>query len=232
MRKKARKSAAWEWTKSLIIAGAIVLFVRHFLFQNFKVPTGSMEDTILVGDFLFANKMLYGPTIPFTYHRIFQIRDPHRNDVFVFRYPLRPRVAYIKRCVAVAGDTVEIRNKVLYINGVAQEEPWARHTDWRVYEGVTRESIPQYQQLWESGQFIRAGTQIRDNFGPVVVPEGTVFAMGDNRDNSHDSRYWGPLDDRLVLGKALFLYWSWKKDVPFYRLWEKIRWNRLGRLIK
>src|SRR3990172_9178198 len=162
-----------------------------------------MEKTLLIGDFLFINKMIYGPELAPGWKgrnlfdvRFPAIRQPKPGDIIVFRYPVNPAIDYIKRCVAVEGQTVEIRDKSLYVDGVAQEEPYVVHGDPRV---LPRES------------------SARDNFGPLVVPDGHVFMMGDNRDNSYDSRFWGALPIRNVKGKAMFLYLSWDADRMFPR---------------
>jgi len=209
-RARARtKSTIREYVEAIILAAILTIVIRGLVVQAFRIPSGSMEDTLLVGDFLFVNKMIYGSEIDigysgnrFVYYRFPAIRDPKPGDVIVFRFPDDPARDLIKRCVAVAGQTVEIRDKVLYVDGVAREEPYAMHKDPRVLPGETN---------------------TRDNFGPFVVPQGHLFMLGDNRDNSHDSRFWGALPRNLVKGKAMFLYWSWDEErrLP--------RWNRLFR---
>ena len=198
---------AWDWAKSIIVALVVWFFLRTFLVEAFRIPSGSMENTLLVGDFLFVNKLVYGSEIDIgaaghrlVYYRFPAIRQPQRGDVIVFRYPDDPSRDFIKRCVAVEGQTVEIRDKVLYVNDKAQVEPYIIHSDDRI--------LPKE-------------ISARDNFGPTVVPKGHIFMMGDNRDNSHDSRFWGPLSLDLIKGKAMILYWSWDADrnMP--------RWNRL-----
>ena len=228
--KMKKKSAYREWTESIFIALLGALILRTFVIQAFKIPSGSMEETLLVGDFLFVNKFIYGTQIPFTELHILKLRDPIPGDVIVFRYPFRKR-DFIKRCVAVEGDTIEIINKTVYVNGTPLEEPYARHNDPHIYPPTQYMKPKQYQKTWEEGGFKQLGIS-RDNFGPVVVPEDHFFMMGDNRDNSDDSRFWGPLHKKYLKGKALILYWSWKKWVPFYRMWEKVRWMRIGKLIR
>lgn len=226
------RSKVEEWVKSLIIAAVCVFFIKYFIVQNFRVPTGSMENTILIGDFLFANKFIYGTKLPRIDRRFLKLRQPKRGDVVVFRYPLEPRRAYIKRCIGLPGDTVEIKDKVVHVNGTALVEPYVIHSDSRIYPALELpQGNPYYQQLWEDRGFIRAGGRIRDNFGPVTMSEGCFFMLGDNRDNSLDSRFWGPLSGKLILGKAFILYWSWDPWVPFYRIWHKVRWRRIGRPI-
>lgn len=204
-RARARaKSALREYLEAIVLAIILTIVIRGLVIQAFRIPTGSMEDTLLVGDFLFVNKMVYGSEIDiglggqrFFYYRFPAIREPKPGDIIVFRYPEDPSRDFIKRCVAVAGQQVEIRDKVLYVDGRAREEPYAVHKDPRVLPRETNQ---------------------RDNFGPLVVPRGHIFMMGDNRDNSHDSRFWGALPRDLVKGKAMFLYWSWDADRRLPRL--------------
>jgi signal peptidase I len=190
---------------------AVALF-RGVVAQAFQIPSGSMERTLLVGDYIYINKMLYGSELDlgvaghrFFYHRFPAIRPPRPGDIIVFRYPPDPRRDFIKRCVAVGGQTVEVRDKILYVDGKAQREPYAIHLDPAV--------APK-------------GLSARDNFGPILVPRGTLFMMGDNRDNSLDSRFWGPLPVGLVKGKAMFRYFSWdgERHTPrFGRLFRAVR---------
>ena len=204
-RARARtKSSIREYVEALILAIVLTVVIRGLVIQAFRIPTGSMEDTLLVGDFLFVNKMVYGSEIDIGfsgnrlfYYRFPAIRHPKVGDIIVFRYPDDPARDFIKRCVAVGGQTVEIRDKVLYVDGHPREEPYVVHKDPRV--------LPR-----EVNQ--------RDNFGPFVVPQGHLFMMGDNRDNSQDSRYWGALPEDLVKGKAMVLYWSWDAERRLPRL--------------
>jgi signal peptidase I len=204
-RSRARtKSALREYVEAVVLAIILTIVIRGFVVQAFRIPTSSMENTLQVGDFLFVNKMVYGSEIDLgiaghqlVYHRFPAIREPKPGEIIVFRYPDDPSRDFIKRCVAIGGQTVEIRDKVLYVDGQAQEEPFAIHKDPRV---LPRETSP------------------RDNFGPYVVPQGQLFMMGDNRDNSHDSRFWGGLPRTLVKGQAMILYWSWDADRRLPRL--------------
>jgi len=193
---KARKKPVWrEYTEALLVAGILALVIRTFLFQAFHIPSGSMEDTLLEGDFLFVSKTLYGAEVPFTGgKRLPAIREPQRGDIIVFRYPEDPSQDFIKRCMGVPGDVIESRDKVLYINGEALDEDYVKHTQ-------PDRQVPG-----------------RDNFGPITVPEGKFFMLGDNRENSRDSRYWGFVDYSQLRGKALFIYWSWDKDHKLPRL--------------
>ena len=163
-----------------------------------------MIPTLLVGDHILVNKFIYGTKIPFTDKRILIFRKPEKGDIIVFKYPEDPRKDFIKRVIATGGDTVEERNKVVYVNGVMRSEPYAHHYD----DGLRP-----------------VGSDPRDNFGPVTVPENKIFVMGDNRDQSYDSRYWGFVDLKEVLGKALIVYWSWDPD-------DWARFNRIGRLVQ
>jgi len=207
-----RKSTLREWVEVVVVGLLVVSLFRGVVAQAYQIPSGSMENTLLVGDFLFINKMIYGPELApgIKGKNLFDIRfpafrKPRPGDVIVFRYPVNPAVDYIKRCIATEGQTLEIRNKVVYVDGKARREPFAVHSDPRM---LPREAGP------------------RDNFGPIVVPPGTIFMMGDNRDNSYDSRFWGPLPLREVKGKAMFLYLSWDGDrmMPrFERFFRPVR---------
>jgi signal peptidase I len=190
------KSPLREWVEVIVVGLLVVSLFRGVVAQAYQIPSGSMEKTLLVGDFLFINKMVYGAELApgFQGRTLFDfrfpaIRKPRPGDIIVFRYPLNTAVDYIKRCVAVEGQTVEVRDKVLYVDGERRDEPYAIHGDPRI--------LPR----GEKGS--------RDNFGPITVPKDCLFMMGDNRDNSFDSRFWGPLPLRLVKGKAMFLYLSW-----------------------
>lgn len=232
-----KRSKLREWTESVLWAVIIALLLRAFVVQAFRIPSGSMEDTLLVGDFLFVNKFIYGMKLPFTERTIVPgYREPGRGDVIVFKFPLDGR-DFIKRCVAVAGDTVRVRDRELYINGRRPDEPYALHKAWDLVEipdAVMSDVFrADYQRAWEERTFVNL-PWMRDNFGPVVVPAGCVFGMGDNRDNSLDSRFWGPLPITSLLGKAEFIYWSWDADngEPAWRVWKKFRLGRIGRIIR
>jgi signal peptidase I len=199
------RSILREYVEAALWALVITLFLRAFVIQAFRIPSESMKDTLLVGDFLFVNKFEYGPKIPFTHIRLPGIRQPRRGDVIVFQFPQDPSKDFIKRCVATGGETLEIKNKEVSVNGRALTEPYAIHSDPTVKP---------------------AGYEYRDNYGPYTVPPSELFMMGDNRDNSNDSRYWGSLDMDLVKGRAMFLYWSWDGE----KNWP--RWNRILRPIK
>jgi signal peptidase I len=199
MAKKRKKSVIREYAEIIVLAVGLALFVRTFFIQAFRIPSESMEDTLLVGDFLFANKLLYGPKLPLIDVRLPAIRDPRPGDIIIFKYPGDPKVDYIKRCVAVAGQSVELIDSQLYVDGVLQEEEFTKYV---------------------------FGSRPERHFGPFTVPEGHIFMMGDNRDNSADSRAWGPLDKRLITGKAMFIYFSWNPSS------HSIRFSRIGDVIR
>jgi signal peptidase I len=201
----ARKSTAREYAEAVIMAVVLTFFVRAFVIQAFRIPTGSMMDTLLIGDFLFVNKFIYGPKIPYTAVRLPGLRSPRPGDIMVFKYPGDLKRDFIKRCIAVGGQTVEIRNKVVYVDGMAGDEPYVIRSDPRI---LPKEVSP------------------RDNMDPLYVPQGYLFMMGDNRDNSLDSRFWGPLDVRLVKGKAMIIYWSHKEK------WYVPRLDRVFHVIR
>ena len=182
------------------MAVLLALFIRGFVVQAFKIPSGSMLPTLVVGDHLLVNKFIYGIRIPFWGERLFDFYQPEREDVVVFIFPQDRSKDFIKRVQGLPGETVTIRDKVLYINGVRIDDPHASFS--------------------KDGS--RNGRAPRDNFGPFSVPEGHVFVMGDNRDHSHDSRFWGTVPIKDILGKAFVLYWSWDRE----RL--RPRWGRIG----
>ncbi len=202
---KKRKSTFREYAEAIIVALILALIIRTFVVQAFKIPSGSMEPTLEIGDHILVNKFIYGIKIPFTSINLFPWESPQRGDVLVFIYPLEPEKDFIKRVIGVGGDTVRIVDKKLYINGVEVPDPHAVYKEDTILSG--------------------GEGQKRDNFGPVTVPKGSLFVMGDNRDRSLDSRFWGfvPLED--VKGKAFIIYWSWDRQET------TVRWKRIGRLI-
>jgi signal peptidase I len=197
----AKKKNAWrENIEAILIAVVIALFIRTFIVQAFKIPSGSMLETLQIGDHILVNKFIYGIKIPFTDGKILiPLKTPERGDIVVFEYPEDPSKDFIKRVVAVAGDTVSIVDKQLYVNG----------------EPVTDEPYAHYSRL---------PTHV-DNMPPLTVPENKLFVMGDNRDNSHDSRFWGFVDLSAVKGEAFMIYWSWDRDK------FGVRWHRIGDLL-
>ena len=203
--RKKTKSKAAEYFEAIILALILALFIRTFIVQAFKIPSPSMVPTLLVGDHILVNKFLYGFRVPFTGGRVLEFRAPARGEVIVFKYPRNRKLDFIKRCVAVGGDTVEIRDKQLYVNGQAVPDTHAYFSD-----PTSRARL----------------IQGRDDFGPITVPKGKLFMMGDNRDNSNDSRFWGFVDEGDVRGKAIFIYWSWDK------VRHRPRFSRIGDGVK
>lgn len=217
----------WEWTKSILIALVLFLVIRTFVVEAFRIPTGSMENTLLVGDFLLVNKAVYGAQFPGTARRFPSIDAPKRLDVVVFVPPHEPGKNYVKRLVGQPGDTLMMRDKVLYLNGRAQREPYVRHTD-------RHGDIFVPGMLWQRDFLVdgvsRSGYRpSRDNWGPIIVPEEHFFMLGDNRDDSEDSRYWGFVHATTVKGQPFFIYYSFDSKAlrPFPWLTE-IRWDRIG----
>jgi len=201
---KKKKSLLWEYTEAIVTALILALLIRSFIIQAFKIPSGSMIPTLLIGDHILVNKFIYGTTIPFTDKKVLIFRKPADGDIIVFKYPQNPEKDFIKRVMATEGDVIEERNKVIYRNGTALSEPYVQHVDTK----------PVFSQM-----------DPRDNFGPIKVPKNKLFVMGDNRDQSYDSRYWGFVDLSEVRGEALIIYWSWDPD-------NWARFNRIGRLIR
>jgi signal peptidase I len=199
---KNKKRLLKEYAEAIITALILALVIRAYVIQAFKIPSGSMIPTLLIGDHLLVNKFIYGTKIPFTDRRVLIFKKPERGDIIVFKYPENPKKDFIKRVIATGGDVIEERDKRIYVNGKAVIEPYTQHSD--------------------SG--IRSVNDPRDNFRPLTVPKGKVFVMGDNRDQSYDSRYWGFVDLKEIKGKALIIYWSWDPD-------KWVRVSRLGRLI-
>lgn len=221
-----RKSKFRETVEALAIALVLALFIRTFIVQAFKIPSGSMEDTLLIGDHLLVNKFIYGVLNPFTGERFFPIRHPERGDVIVFEFPgdtanpnlhFWQRKDFIKRVIGLPGDTVAVRDKHVYVNGERYQIPQEIHKDGNQVLG-DRESC-QGTDTFPRPQFCR------DYMPPVKVPPGHVFVMGDNRDRSYDSRFWGFVPEQNILGLAFIKYWSWNHE----KNWP--RWDRIGRPI-
>ncbi|MFQ5530436.1 MAG: signal peptidase I [Gemmatimonadota bacterium] len=226
----------WEWTKSIAVAFALFLLVRTFVVEAFQIPTGSMENTLLVGDFLLVNKMVYGAEIPGTSVKLPAIDPPERGDIVVFEPPPRARQAaqtnYVKRIVGLPGDTLQMVDGVLYRNGAEVIEPYAKHS--RPFEDPRSPQFDwQRSFLVENGRRAQQDRPTRDNWGAIVVPPENYFVMGDNRDNSEDSRYWGFVPAQAVKGRPLIIYYSYDRDqlAPFPWLTE-IRWSRLLNTIR
>ncbi len=200
--KKRRKSLTREYAEAIVIAILLALVIRTFVIQAFTIPSGSMMDTLLVGDYILVNKFIYGSEIPFTNLRLPGIRQPQRGDIIVFKYPQDESRDFIKRVIGVPGDTVRVRDNQVFINGQPLDEPYVRPG-----------SIPATPS--DHCGYVYA-------CDPLVVPAGSYFVMGDNRDNSQDSRYWGFVKRPKIRGKAFLIYWSWNGDSHW------LRWHRLG----
>mgnify|MGYP001817277423 CR=1 FL=1 len=209
---KKKKSVVREYAEAIGIAILLALFIRTFVVQAFKIPSGSMLPTLMIGDHLLVNKFIYGIRVPFSGKVLVPLKDPQSGDIIVFKFPKDRSIDYIKRVVGVPGDEIEIKNKKLYLNGEPTSDPYAHYTTTQVLPG---------------------SVSPKDNFGPITVPEGKYFVMGDNRDNSSDSRFWGFVENNDVLGKAMIIYWSWDIDEPLLSVdrFASIRWNRLADII-
>ena len=208
-----KKSIAREYTEAILIALLLALLIRTFIIQAFKIPSGSMENTLLIGDHILVSKFSYGThipnEIPFLNIKLFDdivlfSKVPQRGDIIVFKFPKDERRDFIKRVIGLPGDFLEVRRQKIYINKKLFEDTHARHTDPASNDSF----VP------------------RDDFGPVLVPEGYVFVMGDNRENSQDSRYWGFLNIKKIRGKALMIYWSWD------RIDNWVRFERFGKILE
>ncbi|HUP62293.1 MAG TPA: signal peptidase I [Thermoanaerobaculia bacterium] len=194
-----KKSTVREYYEALLIAIIFVNFARIFVFQAFKIPTGSMEDNLKVGDHIIVNKFIYGPTGDNPLARMVPLRDVNRADIVVFRFPEQPDTDFVKRVIGLPGETLMIRNKKVYIDGRALDEPYVVHDDPQIYPDQ-----PALPEPYRS----------RDHFGPFRIGEGQYFAMGDNRDHSHDSRFWGPVPRGMIKGRAFMVYWSFELPPP------------------
>ena len=223
----------WEWAKSLLIALALFVFVRAFFVEAFKIPTGSMERTLLVGDFLLVNKLVYGAEVPFTKRRLPAVSAPARGEVMVFRWPEDPSKDFVKRVVGVPGDTLAMQSGVLLLNGRPQREAYVVHNE----PGAD----PAGEAFrWQDTVLVRTAVAAhagyhpsRNNWGPLVVPPRSFFVLGDNRDNSLDSRYWGFVPDSLVRGRPILVYYSYAPDSAHFLAWlTRARWRRLGERVR
>ena len=234
----------WDWAKVLPAAILLFLVLRTFFVEAYKIPSGSMERTLLVGDFLLVNKLVYGAEIPFTGRRTPAVRSPRVGDVVVFEYPVDPSKNFVKRLVGVAGDTLAMRDGVLQRNGKVQQETYVEHTEpgvdpvndeFRWQRGHLVKTAVAADAL-ENGAGFADGTGYRpsrNNWGPLVVPPHHFFVLGDNRDNSLDSRYWGFVSDSLMRGTPLVVYYSFKPDSASAMPWlTRIRWARIGSAVR
>ena len=219
---------AWEWAKSFQVAILVFLFVRAFIVEAFKIPSGSMERTLLVGDFLLVNKLVYGAEVPFTGKRLPAIREPRIGDVVVFQWPQDPTKNFVKRLVGMPGDTLAMEEGRLLRNGRVVREQYAVHTDPGI-DPAAEEFRWQRNHLVRTAAASPAYHPSRNNWGPIVVPEKQYFMLGDNRDNSLDSRYWGFVPDSLIRGQPLLVYYSFEPDSGSQEPWlSRVRWHRLG----
>lgn len=216
-KRRRRETGAGEMFRSLLVVLVGVLLFRTFVAEATVIPTGSMEKTILIGDHVFLNKLLYGPRLPYTELRIPPLRSVERGEIVAFRYPRNPSLMYVKRVVAAGGDLVQIKGKRVWLNGMLLEEPYVQFQDRRMMAlrdefPPTPEQLSTFPAVWgldshwarELPRFVEAGG--------LRVPDGHLFVMGDNRDNSQDSRFWGFVPESSVVGEPLFVYWSY--DAP------------------
>ena len=219
----------WEWTKSIVVALVVWFFLRTFLIEAFRIPSGSMEHTLLIGDFLFVNKALYGAEVPIIRTRLPAVREPVRSDILVFDSVEEEGLKVVKRLIGMPGDTLAMETGVLYRNGKRVDEPYAVHTDpGRSEDPIQRAKM----RSWQVPHLAQGDTASYQpdlqNWGPIVVPPDSFFMMGDNRDQSYDSRYWGFLGRDRIEGRPSFIYYSYNKQgvlpLPFF---TAIRWSRL-----
>jgi signal peptidase I len=230
-RERTWGTAFFDLARSVALVLVFFFITRAFVVEAFQIPTASMEGTLLVGDFLLVNKAVYGAEIPGTGIALPPLAAPERGEVIVFHPPHEPEKHYVKRLVGLPLDTLMMRDKVLYVNGEAQDEPYARHLDPHgdaVHPAMT----------WQS-RFLRDGPRpgryrpSRDNWGPIVVPESRYFVLGDNRDNSEDSRYWGFVRREAIKGRPWVVYYSASPDAVQQRPWFRyVRWDRIGGRIR
>ncbi len=239
-RQKPRKNTVRETTEAILIALIAAMLLRAFVVQAFRIPTGSMKDTLLVGDFLLVNKFVYGVRTPdripiidanIPFFRLPAFKAPRNGDVVVFKYPKDPSLDYIKRCIAVPGQTVEIRDGEVFIDG----EPEGKKVDLGKrfdaedgrYFRYTHITTPHGKE-YTIRHYVEDFDNRNNDFGPTVVPEGHYFMMGDNRDNSSDSRVWGFVPAENIVGEALIIYFSWSKNGSLTDLIDSVRWSRIA----
>ncbi len=211
------KGALRENIEAIVIAIALALFIRAFIVQAFKIPSGSMKETLQIGDHILVNKFIYGVKLPYLGTTIIPISDPERNDIVVFKFPEDPKKDFIKRVIAVSGDTVKGVGTKVYVND--------KEVDNR--DG---------HAIYNNANISTGNVKARD-FGPITVPEDSLFVMGDNRDHSYDSRFWGFVELKDLKGKAFMIYWSWDKEhfpggSAWLTWWNWVRWNRFGKILK
>ena len=210
-----KKSVVREYFETILVAVVLALFFRTFVVQAFKIPSGSMEPNLLIGDQLLVNKFVFAPTVSSAERAILPIRDVRRGEVVVFKFPEDPERDFIKRVVGLPGETIEFKDRRIVVNGRPVEDPHAHY-------------LP---RGGAGGSFEIAPGDVRDHYGPVVVPADALFVMGDNRDNSADSRYWGFMPIRNLKGRALMIYWSWDGSGESMNPLTETRWARLLRQV-
>jgi signal peptidase I len=205
--KDKNKSVARDWAEALIVAFLIAMVIRAFILQAYRIPSSSMEDTLLKGDHILATKFTYGLTMPLTTKKIWGAdKIPSRGDIIIFTFPVNHEMDFVKRVVGLPGDVIEVRDKKVYVNGKPHEIPQEKYTDpFTLNQGPGK---------------------VRDFFGPVTVSPGHIFAMGDNRDQSYDSRFWGQVPIENIKGRAFIIYFSWTSEKPWIRYW------RIGHLVR
>ena len=240
-----KKAIVQDYFEALAIAVLAALVLRIFVVQAFRIPTGSMKDTLMVGDFLFVNKFIYGVRTPdhipathitVPHLRLPRLRRPQRGDVVVFKFPLDNRLDYIKRLVGLPGDTLEFKDGRLFVNGSPEGEEVFLAKKYDEEESATY-SYYRIRSPNRKTYTLRRRTNRRSDhqaFGPTVVPPGHYFVMGDNRDNSSDSRSWGFLEEDLIVGRALLIYFSYdhRLQTPTWNVFSRVRWNRMMRIIR
>jgi signal peptidase I len=223
---KSLSRVSWEWAKSLAVALVIWYVLTTILVQAFRIPSGSMENTLLIGDFLFVNKALYGAEVPLIKKRLPAVREPRRLDIVVFDSVEEPGVSVVKRIVGMPGDTLSMANNVIHINGQALAEDYAVRS--RELADPEDPKMRSWQRRYLAAQSPDSYRPSLKTWGPLVVPADSFFVMGDNRDNSYDSRYWGFLGRDRIRGRPLFVYYSYNKrgvlPLPFL---TAVRWTRL-----
>jgi len=202
MTESFKKSTLREYFESIVIAVILALFIRTFVVQAFKIPTGSMEENLLIGDHLLVNKFVFGPTVTAIERTLAPVGTIKRTDVIVFKYPEEPDRDFIKRVIGLPGEKVELKEKKVYINDKALDEPYVHFLQPPGQQGSEFHEVTSFD--------------VRERYGPVTVPPNHYFVMGDNRDNSQDSRYWGFLPRENVKGKALVIYWSYESEREDY----------------
>ena len=238
-----KKNIIRDYIEAFAFAIIAALILRAFVIQAFRIPTGSMKDTLKIGDFLLVNKFVYGAKTPdriiltdvkLPSYRFPSLKKPKRGDIIVFKYPRDEKLDYIKRCVGLPGDTLEVRDGIVYLNHKPYESIEFDKKDFDPDDSIY---INYYKVTTSFGKkyTIRRYAGISPNsryFGPVVIPDDCLFMMGDNRDNSADSRVWGMMPMKNIVGEAMVIYWSWDKNVPLWKVFSKVRWGRIFNVIR